>query len=71
MNVYSNRDASYASVNSHGIARITTTGNTDYVLEYHCDNEGTDQKGGGLNGPSHANNTEEEVYTIIEIYKEL
>lgn len=70
MNVYSNRDASYASVNSHGIARITTTGNTDYALEYNCDNE-ADSKGGGIKGSGDTSNTEEEVYTTIEIYKEL
>jgi len=70
MNAYSNDSGSYSSVNSHGITRITITGNTNYVLEYFIDAE-TSSTGGGLNGPTHADNTEQEVYTIIEIYKEL
>ncbi len=70
LNAFSNDAGGYASVNSVGCGRVIITGNTDFALEYFVDHKSSTTSG-GLQGPGHANNTEKEVYTTIEIYKEL
>ncbi len=65
------QDASgnYSSTMSHGVCRLTISGSTVYRLEYFIDHDDNSPLG-GKKGPDDSGNTEEEIYTIVEIYKE-
>ena len=74
MNVFAQNAASnFSSCVSNGTARITITGTTVYKLEVFVSsadpNTGVGE-GGGPIGPSDSDNTEEELYTTVEIWKE-
>jgi hypothetical protein len=65
-----NGSGNFSSISSHGFARLTITSNTVYQLEYFC--HSTDLGGtGGMHASSNdTDNTEEEIYTMLEIWKE-
>ncbi len=63
-----NGGGNYSSISSHGFARFTITGDTVYQLEYYAGNTDLGGTGGGGNQPADAE--EEELYTILEIWRE-
>jgi len=63
-----NGSGNYSSISSHGFARFTITGDTVYQLEYYAGNTDLGGTGGGGNQPADAE--EEELYTILEIWRE-
>ena len=55
----------YAMVISRGIARVTITGNTAYKYQYFVASANSI-----LKGPSDSDNTEEEIFGQVEVWKE-
>ena len=62
-------NTAWTAANSHGLARFTLTASKSLKLEYFADTDYSGS-GGGYTGPPDADNTEEEIYTHIEIWKE-
>ena len=58
-------NGNYAMVYSRGITRVTITGNTTYKYQYFVENNNSI-----LTGPSSGNNTEEEIFGQVEVWKE-
>ena len=55
----------YAMVISRGIARVTITGNTTYEYQYFVNSANSI-----IVGPASGNNTEEEIFGQVEVWKE-
>ncbi len=62
-------NTSWTAANSHGMARFTIGSSKVLRLEYFADTDYSNV-GGGYLGPTDADNTEEEIYTQLEIWKE-
>jgi len=58
--------ANYAFVISRGIARVTISGNTTYEYQYFVNSANSIIK-----GPASGNNTEEEIFGQVEVWKEI
>ena len=58
-------NGNYAMVYSRGITRVTISGNTTYKYQYFVENNNSI-----LTGPSSGNNTEEEIFGQVEVWKE-
>ena len=56
----------YAMVISRGIARVTITGNTTYEYQYFVNSANSI-----IVGPASGNNTEEEIFGQVEVWKEI
>ena len=56
----------YAMVISRGIARVTISGNTTYEYQYFVNSANSIIK-----GPASGNNTEEEIFGQVEVWKEI
>ena len=71
MNAYpqGTSNTSWTAANSHGMARTTISGTKIFRIEYFADTDYSNV-GGGYLGPPDTDNTEEEIYTQVEIWKE-
>ena len=58
-------NGNYAMVYSRGITRVTISGNTTYKYQYFVENANSI-----LYGPNSGNNTEEEIFGQVEVWKE-
>ena len=58
-------NGNYAMVYSHGVARVTITGNTTYKYQYFVNSANS-----VIVGPASGNNTEEEIFGQVEVWKE-
>lgn len=62
----------HESASSHGYARFTISGSKAFRIEYQVDAEADADSGGGRFSTDLADtDTEDEIYTTVEIYKEL
>ena len=63
---FSQDNANYGSAHSKGVCRLTIASATVYKIEYFASSGNSN----GLTSDDHSGNTEEEIYSTVEVYRE-